>query len=226
MSVDRIGRELDDRFRLLPGGARAAIARQQTLAASIDWSHDLLDEAERLTFRPLGVFAGPFPLKAAEAIVAAPGDLDPAEAFDLVIRLTDRSLVVAGESAQGETTFRLLESLRAYALDHANACRRGLGASRCPRLLVGGLALPGGRLPNRRRPRAILAFYADLKAALDWSTHEPSLGLRVLCSVARAWEAAGAAGDAMDAVDVLLVDEHGERFGAQWLEAACRSIQL
>ncbi len=226
MSVDRIGRELDDRFRLLTGGARTAMARQQTLAASIDWSHDLLDEAERVAFRRLGVFAGPFPLEAAEAIVAAPGDLDPAEAFDLVIRLTDRSLVVAGESAQGETTFRLLESLRAYALDHARHAGEVSELRDAHARWWADWLAPVGDFPTDDVLEQFVAFHADLKAALDWSTHEPSLGLRVLCSVARAWEATGAAGDAMDAVDVLLVDEHGERFGAEWLEAACRSIQL
>ena len=73
LSAERIAAELDDRFRLLTGGARTVMARQQTLAASVDWSHDRLDEAERITFRRLGVFAGPFPLEAAEAVVAADG---------------------------------------------------------------------------------------------------------------------------------------------------------
>ena len=74
MSAERIASELDDRFRLLTGGARTVMARQQTLTASVDWSHDRLDEPERITFRRLGVFAGTFPLEAAEAVVAAGGD--------------------------------------------------------------------------------------------------------------------------------------------------------
>ena len=119
MSAERIASELDDRFRLLTGGARTVMARQQTLAASIDWSHDRLDEAERIAFRRLGVFAGPFPLEAAEAVVAAEGDLDPAEVFDLISRLVDKSLVVADEGPRGEPRYRLLETLRAYAVDRA-----------------------------------------------------------------------------------------------------------
>ena len=63
MSAERIAAELDDRFRLLTGGARTVMARQQTLAASVDWSHDRLDDAEQITFRRLGVFAGPFPAR-------------------------------------------------------------------------------------------------------------------------------------------------------------------
>ena len=70
LSAQRIAAELDDRFRLLTGGARTVLARQQTLAASVDWSHERLDDAEQVTFRRLGVFDGPFPLEAAEAVVA------------------------------------------------------------------------------------------------------------------------------------------------------------
>ena len=67
MSVERIAAELDDRFHLLTGGARTVLPRQQTLAASVDWSYDRLDEDEQLLFRRLGVFAGSFPMDAAEA---------------------------------------------------------------------------------------------------------------------------------------------------------------
>ena len=97
MSAERIATELDDRFRLLTGGARTVVARQQTLVASVAWSHDRLDDDERITFRRLGVFAGPFPLEAAEAVVAAAGGVDRVEVFDLVSRLVDKSLVVVDE---------------------------------------------------------------------------------------------------------------------------------
>ena len=102
MSAERIATELDDRFRLLTGGARTVMARQQTLAASVDWSHERLDEGEQTTFRRLGVFAGPFPLEAAEAVAGAGGDLDSVEVFDYLSRLVDKSLVVAEEGRHGE----------------------------------------------------------------------------------------------------------------------------
>ncbi len=92
-SVERIARDLDDRFRVLTGGARTLLPRHQTLAASIDWSHDRLEPAEAVVFRRLGVFAGLFPLEAAEAVVAGPGDLDPVGVFDTVSRLADKNLV-------------------------------------------------------------------------------------------------------------------------------------
>ena len=91
--VEQIARELDDRFRLLTGGARTVVERQQTLKASIDWSHDLLDAAERAALRRLGVFSGPFTVGAAEAVVAAFGDIDRYDVLDLVDHLADKSLV-------------------------------------------------------------------------------------------------------------------------------------
>ena len=118
MSVDRIASELDDRFHLLTGGSRTVMPRQQTLAASVEWSFDLLDELERRVLRRLGAFEGPFALEAAEAVVAAPADVDPIEVFDTVSRLVDKSLVIV-EDAEGGSRYRLLETIRAFAVNHA-----------------------------------------------------------------------------------------------------------
>ena len=113
LSLDRLADGLDDRFRLLTGGARTAMARQRTLLASVEWSHDLLDDQERLLFRRLGVFAAPFTLEAAEA-VTADDELDRLVVFDVLARLIDKSLVQhAGDR------YRLLETLRQYALERA-----------------------------------------------------------------------------------------------------------
>src|SRR5439155_836973 len=113
LSVERLADGLDDRFRLLTGGARTALARQQTLLASVGWSHDLLDEPERMLFRRLGVFAAPFDVEAVEA-VAADDQLDPLEVVDLLSRLVDKNMVQpAGDR------YRLLETLRHYALERA-----------------------------------------------------------------------------------------------------------
>jgi predicted ATPase len=105
MSAEHVATELDDRFRLLTGGARTALPRQQTLAASIDWSHDRLEAAERIAFRRVGVFAGPFPLQAAEAVVGAARDVEPAAVFDLLSRLVDKSRVGVDQSAGGELRY-------------------------------------------------------------------------------------------------------------------------
>jgi predicted ATPase/class 3 adenylate cyclase/DNA-binding NarL/FixJ family response regulator len=115
LSLDEIVGGLHDRFRLLTGGARTAVRRQQTLRASVDWSHALLTEAERVLFRRLSVFLGGFDLDAAHA-VAASADIARYQLLDQLTLLVDKSLVVA-ESSSGPTRYRLLETVRQYALE-------------------------------------------------------------------------------------------------------------
>jgi predicted ATPase/class 3 adenylate cyclase/DNA-binding CsgD family transcriptional regulator len=115
LSLAEILDSLHDRFRLLTGGARTAVRRQQTLRASVDWSHGLLTEPERVVFRRLAVFMGSFDLDAAYAVVTA-GDIQRFQVLDLLSLLVDKSLVVA-ESASGRTRYRLLETVRHYAAE-------------------------------------------------------------------------------------------------------------
>ncbi len=92
LSLAQIADGLHDRFRLLTGGARSAVRRQQTLRASVDWSHALLTEPERVLFRRLAVFAGGFDLEAAEA-VGAESDAERYQLLDQLGLLVDKSLV-------------------------------------------------------------------------------------------------------------------------------------
>lgn len=120
LSVDQISARLDDRFRLLTGGARTALPRQQTLRALIDWSYDLLSENERLFLRRLSVFAGSWTLEAAEEVCSGvEGDtIQSADVLDLLSQLVNKSLVVVVEHSQsGETRYRMLETIRQYASD-------------------------------------------------------------------------------------------------------------
>ena len=110
----QIAARLDDRFRLLSGGARTALPRQQTLRALIDWSHALLSPAEQALLGRLSVFGGGWPLEAAEAVCAG-GDVEEWEILDLLARLVAKSLVVAEPPADGQVRYRLLDSLRSYA---------------------------------------------------------------------------------------------------------------
>ena len=115
MSVEQISRRLDDRFRLLTGGARTALPRQQTLRALIDWSYDILTENERLLLRRLSVFTGGWTLEAAEDVCAGDG-IDSNDVLDLLTQLINKSLVVVIEHSQGrETRYRMLETIRQYA---------------------------------------------------------------------------------------------------------------
>jgi predicted ATPase len=97
LSLAEILEGLHDRFRLLTGGARTAVRRQQTLRASVDWSHALLTEPERVLFRRLAVFVGGFDLDAAQA-VAGSGEVERYQVLDQLTLLVDKSLVVADDS--------------------------------------------------------------------------------------------------------------------------------
>ena len=112
LSVQQISSRLEDSFALLSGGGRAAMPRHRTLEATMDWSHDLLSEKEKVLFRRLSVFAGGFALGAAEA-VGAGEDLVEDEILDLLMSLVDKSLVVAWEP-DGRARYRLLETVRQY----------------------------------------------------------------------------------------------------------------
>ena len=108
-SAEQIAARLDDRFKLLTGGSRTALPRQQTLRALIDWSYDLLSEDEQKLFRQLSIFAGGWTFETAEAIFS---DLN---VLDLLTQLINKSLVVVEESA--ESRYRFLETVRRYARD-------------------------------------------------------------------------------------------------------------
>ena len=112
LPVEQLASRLDDQLRLLTGGSRAALPRQQTLRAAVDWSYALLPEPERVLLRRLSVFAGGWPLAAAEGVCAGDG-LDAADIFALLVDLVDKSLVVA-EPEGDEARYRLLEILREY----------------------------------------------------------------------------------------------------------------
>ncbi|HEY6406589.1 MAG TPA: tetratricopeptide repeat protein, partial [Ktedonobacteraceae bacterium] len=115
LSVEQIAARLNDAYRLLTGGSRTALPRQQTLLATMDWSYNLLSEQERAFFRRLSVFAGGFTLEAAEAVCAG----EPGEAYDVLdvlSSLIDKSLALV-EKQSGETRYSLLETIRRYAQD-------------------------------------------------------------------------------------------------------------
>jgi non-specific serine/threonine protein kinase len=128
LRVEQIAARLDDTFRLLGGGSRTAPAHQQTMRASMDWSYDLLADAERTLLRRLAVFAGGWTLEAAEAICAEAdlGQLEdrahPAKSrpqhapvLDVLASLTSKSLVVADREVGAEARYRMLEPIRQYA---------------------------------------------------------------------------------------------------------------
>jgi predicted ATPase len=117
LSVEQIAERLDDRFRLLTGGSRTALPRQQTLRALIDWSYGLLSDQEKTLLRRLSVFSNGWDLEAAEAI-CADEKIDSYEILDLLTSLVDKSLVITEQTEIGvryHIRYRRLETIRQYA---------------------------------------------------------------------------------------------------------------
>jgi predicted ATPase/class 3 adenylate cyclase len=112
LSAGQIADRLSDRFRLLSGGGRTVLPRQQTLQGAIDWSYDLLEEHERTLLRRLAVFAGSWTVEAAMA-VCSDARVEAGDVLDLLGRLVDKSLVVVIEGVE-ENRFGLLETIRQY----------------------------------------------------------------------------------------------------------------
>ena len=121
VAPEQLADRLDDRFRLLTGGSRTALARHQTLRALVDWSYELLSEPERVLFCRLSVFAGGWTLDAAEEVCSG-GGIEPADILGLLLQLVDRSLVLAEEQpiqagGLSPVRYRLLETLRQYGAE-------------------------------------------------------------------------------------------------------------
>jgi predicted ATPase len=186
LSVNQIAARLEDRFRLLTSGNRAALPRQQTLRALIDWSYDLLAEDERTLLRRLAVFAGGWTLEAAEA-VGAGGDLGAEDVLDLLTQLVEKSLV-ASDVEGGR--YRLLETVRQYAQERLN--ESGEGDEVCTRHLTFYLTLAEKADLSLRGPGAATWLSRldldgeNLLSAHAWCDRAPNgadLGLRLVHAV-------------------------------------------
>jgi predicted ATPase len=171
LSVHQIADRLGDRFRLLTGGARTAVPRQQTLRAVVDWSHDLLFEDEQRLFARLAVFANGCRLDAAEAVC---GDalLPAVEVAELLGRLVDKSLVVVEREGAGDPRYRQLQTLWLYARERlaasgeADQVRARHAAWFLDEARIAGRSLVGPDGPSWRE--RVAHEMGDLRAALDW----------------------------------------------------------
>ena len=164
--------KLDARFRLLTGGSRAALPRHQTLRAALEWSHQLLGDAEQAVFRRLAVFAGGFSMEMAQA-VAGDAQLDEWSVIDHASALIARSLVVT--DAGGVPRYRLLESARAFGLEQLAAA--GETATVCARHALAvrrfvervDRANLDGELRTDQLEALLLPELDNLRAAHDWA---------------------------------------------------------
>ena len=115
MSVEELSQGLDQRFALLTDGSRTALPRHRTLRSMIDWSYDLLTDVEQAMLRRVSVFAGGWTLAAAEHVCTGDG-IEKSGTIGLLTSLADKNLIIT-EEHEGATRYRMLETIRQYALD-------------------------------------------------------------------------------------------------------------
>jgi predicted ATPase/class 3 adenylate cyclase len=184
---------LSSRLKLLVGGGQDRPARQQTLRSAIDWSYDLLDAAEQMLFRQLGVFAGGCAVEAVEAVCDTVGGL-PIDVLEGLSSLVDKSLLRQEAGPDGEPHFKMLETIREYALERIDMS--GEAATLQYRHATYFLHLAEQAEPElyRAEQRAWLerleTEHDNLRAALAWSQNAPSdadVGLRLVAALWVFW---------------------------------------
>jgi predicted ATPase/DNA-binding CsgD family transcriptional regulator len=193
---------LDRRFDLLTAGPRTAPARHRTLAATIDWSYEALDDHERVLFERLSAFHGTFDYDAVEAVCSQP-PLEPAAIIAPFLRLLDKSLVSSHQAGEQLMRYRLLETLRAYAARRltppAESALRQRHADHY--LAVAKATAPG--LKGAAQQAALARLTADepnLRAALSWSVETADVGMALafVAALALFWDDTGQHRDAGD----------------------------
>lgn len=191
LAPEEIAVRLGDAMALLRHGDRA-LTRQQTLEATLTWSHDLLSQAEQLLFRRLGVFTGSFTMDAVEAICS--DTLPNAVVLSALARLVDTSLVAT--EVRGEATrYRLLDTVRQYAVQRLRASHEmdDLQRRHCDWYLAYAVARdPELRALTQVAPASLDVEHDNLRSALSWAlAHEPVVALALTVSLWRYWLARG-----------------------------------
>ncbi|MGB6582555.1 MAG: adenylate/guanylate cyclase domain-containing protein [Streptosporangiaceae bacterium] len=231
LSLAALHDRLDQRFRLLTGGSRTAMERQQTLEATVDWSYSLLTSVEQLLLRRLSVFAESFGLDAAEGVCGF-GDIETFEVTDLLGSLVDKSLVVA-EPAGGALRYQLLETIRQFAAERLAEAGNGeaaaVGAAHGQYFLdAAEAAAPHLAGPDQGRWLARLdTEQANLRRAAAHAASDPDGTARVLrfgAALRRYWMARSRNEEALSLLTPVLErpDAHTDPglFGAALVHAA------
>jgi len=207
MSVDELSERLDQRFALLADGSRAALPRHRTLRSMLDWSYDLLTDLEQAMLRRVAVFAGGWTLASAEQVCAGDG-IDASDVIEQLTSLVDKSLVVTDEQA-GATRYRMLETVRQYALDRLR--ESGEEAQWRARHLASFVALAEEFFDAIQGPQQqsglgrVAAEHENLRAALAWSVgSNPVEGLRLVRALTILWRIRGELSEGRDWLARLL----------------------
>jgi predicted ATPase/DNA-binding winged helix-turn-helix (wHTH) protein len=187
-----LAEHLDDRFRLLTQGRRTALPRHKTLGATVDWSYELLSAAEQRVFARLGTMAGSFSLDSAAAVAAGEG-IDEADAIEAVASLVGKSMVAA-EANRTAMSYRLLESMRVYALrrlaDGGDLDRAARRHAEHFRALFAGAAADWETEPTGQWLDAWQGQIGNLRAALDWAfgpAGDTSIGIDLTVAAVPLW---------------------------------------
>ncbi len=191
LTAPQIAQRLDDRFRLLTGGSRTSLPRQQTLRATIDWSYEQLGPAERALLRSLGVFIGGWTLESATA-VCADDDMGEFQILDLLTRLIDKSMVLVDHQGE-DARYRLLETVRQYARE--KLLEAGEGPALRDRHLAHFLQTTDeatDRLSGPDQEQVVEALERDhdnYRAAIDWAIgeHRAEDALRLVSGLSHFW---------------------------------------
>jgi predicted ATPase/DNA-binding CsgD family transcriptional regulator len=201
LTVQEIAQRLDDRFNLLTGGSRTGHPRQQTLAATLEWSYALLLEKEKKVLQRLSVFAGGATMEAAESVCSGDG-VEAAEALDVLSYLVDKSLVTAYSPERGETRYRLLETIRQYALDKlAESGEVDESNNRHLDFFIGWAERAEPYLNGSEQVPWLNRFeieHDNLRVALEWSliaANRAEIGLRLAVIMAEFWKMHGYHGE-------------------------------
>ena len=208
LSILNLADKLNERFTLLAGGVRGALARQKTLTALFDWSYELLSPQEQLLFARLGLFAGGFDLDAVAAVCGGEG-FDDIDTFDLLASLTAKSLVIVDTRGEKER-YRLLESTAAYALTKLTADEHERLARRHAEYFRDSAEAAEERFGSesttawRARVEPELANY---RSALSWAltrNKDAALGGAIAGALERLWREAGLAGEGRYWIELAL----------------------
>jgi predicted ATPase/class 3 adenylate cyclase len=196
LSPRQLRDRLSERFRLLTGGNRDLLPRQQTLRALIDWSHDLLDGRERTLFRRAGIFVSGFTIEGAVA-AGSDAELDEFDIFDVLASLVEKSLVLA-EPGGDSVRYRLLESTRAYALEKlADARDHDHVAGHHLRYFRDRFSELNADFERTLRSSELIEAFVteldDLRSALDGALARRDLhaGAELLAAIGRFWMVLG-----------------------------------
>jgi predicted ATPase/DNA-binding winged helix-turn-helix (wHTH) protein len=192
LGIEELASRLDHRFELLTGGRRTALPRQRTLRATLDWSYELLPEAERAVLRRLAIFPGGFGLEAASAITATAEGEAPA-VIGRVTELVTKSLVTR-EVGSVPVRYRLLDTTRAYALEKLSESSEFEGTARRHAEYLRNLL---ERAEPERATRPATEWFAaygrvidDVRAALDWAFSpggDATIGVRLTIAAEPLW---------------------------------------